>query len=273
VTACSQGWISRRTFLSSAAGTGLIMAFPLVDQAEAAERGGGDTRRLLRVHAREQWDARPPRQRAQILNRPPNRIVIHHTATANTKDYSLEHAYRLSRLLQRFHMERNGWDDIGEQLTISRGGHVMEGRNHTLAAIKSGRHVVGAQVRGHNHHTIGIESEGTYSNAPIPVPLWYSLVDTCVWLCHAYDLNPFLAIRGHRDFNATECPGDVLYAALPYLRKEVARRLRRLNKWLPAHGTRPIRPNIKVPAFPKPPPPPKPPKIPIVGRTKNRTGR
>ena len=29
----------------------------------------------------------------------------------------------------------------------------------------------------------------------------------------------------HRDFNDTECPGDVLYAMLPQLRKDVAARM------------------------------------------------
>ncbi|WP_235018209.1 peptidoglycan recognition protein family protein [Thermomonospora echinospora] len=180
---------------------------------------------MPRVHTRRQWGAKPPRHRARVLDRAPDHIVVHHTATTNTKDYSKAQAYRLSRIVQRFHMRQLGWDDIGEQLTISRGGYVMEGRNRSLAAIRNGRHVVGAQTLGYNDSTIGIENEGNYSNAPVPVQLWASLVDTCVWLCYAYDLDPFQAIVGHRDFGSTECPGDVLYQRLPELRWVVARRL------------------------------------------------
>lgn len=233
MTASSEDGITRRALLGGTAGAGLLVAFPLGDEAEAAddemwgENGALPLgREEPRIHTRRDWAARAPRRPAQIVNQAPDRIIVHHTATTNSKDYSLEQAYRLSRLIQRFHMDVRGWDDIGEQLTISRGGHVMEGRNRSLAAIRAGRHVVGAQLRDHNAHTIGIENEGTYTDVEVPVQLWSSLVDTCVWLCEAYGLNPHRAIRGHRDFGDTECPGEALYERLPQLRNEVAGRLR-----------------------------------------------
>ncbi|HLV74338.1 MAG TPA: peptidoglycan recognition family protein, partial [Vulgatibacteraceae bacterium] len=103
-----------------------------------------------------------------------------------------------------------------------RGGHLMEGRNRSLAAINAGDHVVGAHTANHNSHTIGIENEGTYMTTGPTGPLWDALVETCAWLCGVYGLDPHTAIVGHRDFNATACPGDVLYARLPELRNEVA---------------------------------------------------
>ena len=42
-------------------------------------------------------------------------------------------------------MQTNGWDDIGEQLTISRGGYVMEGRAGSLNAIAHNELVGGPQ--------------------------------------------------------------------------------------------------------------------------------
>ncbi|TNY37697.1 peptidoglycan recognition protein family protein [Thermomonospora catenispora] len=217
--------ISRRVLLGGTAGAGLMATFPpRAEGVTVAQDRGGDR---LQIHTRKAWKARPPRRPAQVLDRAPDRIIIHHTATPNTKDFSKEQAYRLSRIIQRFHMEELGWDDIGEQLTISRGGYVMEGRNRSLAAIRARRHVMGAQLLGHNHHTIGIENEGTYSKDPVPAQLWSSLVDTCVWLCDVYDLNPSQAIRAHRDFGETDCPGDALYGRLPELREEVAHRLHR----------------------------------------------
>jgi N-acetylmuramoyl-L-alanine amidase-like protein len=185
----------------------------------------GAPRRRLTVHTREKWEAREPRRPAVVLPDAPNRIVVHHTATPNTKDFTLGHAYALSRAIQRFHMQDNGWDDIGEQLTISRGGHVMEGRNQTLSAIEAGRHVIGAQALGHNAHTIGIENEGTYTEELVVPRLWQALVATCAWLCVAYRLDPADAIVGHRDLGKTTCPGAQLYRRLPELRREVAARL------------------------------------------------
>ncbi|MFC9971882.1 peptidoglycan recognition family protein [Spirillospora sp. NPDC127200] len=209
--------------LGGVLGWGLLE--PLVDnEAMAASLAPAGAHRP-RVHTRRRWKARPARRPARVLNTAPDHIVVHHTASPNLTDTSLAQAYDLSRAIQRFHMRTRGWDDTGQQLTISRGGHVMEGRNRSLAAIMSGRHVVGAQALDHNEHTIGIENEGTYSTANVPSPLWGSLVHTCAWLCDAYDLDPYEAIVGHRDYVNTTCPGDVLYARLPELRSNVAQRM------------------------------------------------
>lgn len=174
-----------------------------------------------RIYTREEWGARPPTSAATILDRAPDRIVVHHTASENTSDLSLDQAFALSRWIQDLHMDDNGWADAGQQLTISRGGYVLEGRNRSLEAIAQGDHVMGAHVSGHNEHTIGIENEGIYVSEDTTAELFSSLVATCAWLCQVYSLDPYVAIVGHRDYNATQCPGDVLYARLPELREAV----------------------------------------------------
>ncbi|OLT28687.1 N-acetylmuramoyl-L-alanine amidase [Nocardiopsis sp. CNR-923] len=179
-----------------------------------------------KIYERSDWGARRPRTLVDVLPKPPTHIVVHHTATANTSDISTSHAAALSRAIQRHHMDTNGWNDTGQQLTISRGGHIMEGRDKSLPAIWDGRHVVGAHTANHNSHTIGIENEGLYSSVTPPDELMEALVETCTWLCLVYRLNPSEAIVGHRDYNATACPGDRLYALLPKLRGNVESSLR-----------------------------------------------
>ncbi|MFB4319623.1 peptidoglycan recognition family protein [Actinomadura sp. 21ATH] len=193
-----------------------------------------------RAYTRADWNARPPLNPATVLNRAPDRIVVHHTASANSTDHSLAHAYALSRSIQAHHMDTNGWADTGQQLTISRGGHLMEGRNRSLQAINAGDHVVGAHTASHNDHTIGIENEGLYMTAAPTAALWTTLVETCAWLCDVYGLSPGTAIVGHRDLNATACPGDVLYARLPDLRDAVAA----LLGAPPVHATAAPVPNV-----------------------------
>ncbi|MFD3687357.1 peptidoglycan recognition family protein [Nocardiopsis sp. NPDC058631] len=174
------------------------------------------------LYWRGSWNARPPSSPIQVLATRPSYIVVHHTATANSTNYSLDHALALSKSIQNYHMDSNGWIDAGQQLTISRGGHVMEGRDRTPEAIAAGRHVVGTHVANNNSTCIGIENEGTYMTTGPTQGLTNSLVATLAWLCGAYGLNPQSAIRGHRDFNATACPGNVLYAMLPNLRNAAA---------------------------------------------------
>jgi hypothetical protein len=195
----------------------------LITPPEVALPEGG----MPLVHRRAEWGARAPKRPARVLSHGPDHIVIHHTDSPNSSDRSLPHAFRLSRDIQWFHMRSRGWDDIGQQLTISRGGHVMEGRNHSLTSIMNGRLAVGAQTKNQNDHTIGIENEGTYMTAPVAPPLWTSLVQACGWLCTVYGLDPYRAIVGHRDYVATNCPGDVLYRRLPDLRRAVAGQLTR----------------------------------------------
>jgi hypothetical protein len=178
-----------------------------------------------RIYTRSDWKAEPPKSKGVILDRAPDRLVVHHTATANTDDHDLEAAFRLSRAIQRYHMGHNGWEDIGEQFTISRGGHIMEGRNRTLPALEEGKLVMGAQVADHNRHTLGIETEGTYMTELPTEDQLGSLTSLLAWLCSSYRLDPAEAIIGHRDLNATSCPGDRLYAYLPELRANVAHRL------------------------------------------------
>ena len=167
------------------------------------------------------WNARPPNGTIQILNYKPVYIVVHHTAGANSTDTSQAHAFQVARDIQNLHMDTNGWIDTGQQLTNSRGGYVMEGRHKSLQALQSGTtHCMGANVANHNSEVIGIENEGLYSTVDVPQALWDSLVNLVAYIATQYGIAPEM-IKGHRDFNNTECPGEILYGRLPELRSEV----------------------------------------------------
>jgi hypothetical protein len=217
VIAISGNRIVRRNLLRAAIGIAAAdaMTFGGMRQANADAP--------LMIYTREDWGAMPPRRPPKVFDRPPDHIIVHHTTSPNTPDRSRAHAFALSRQIQRFHMLSRGWDDIGEQLTISRGGVVMEGRAGSLQAVQENRLVVGAQSYEHNEHTFGIENEGFYTTEELPDALWNSLVRVCAWLCTAHALDPSVAIVGHCDYNQTSCPGDALYRRLPELRNAVQR--------------------------------------------------
>ena len=178
-----------------------------------------------------EWGARKPTYPPKIWDQRPIRILVHHTAGSNTGDFSVPAAHRMARGIQNFHMDRNGWLDSGQHFTISRGGHVMEGRLWSLGELNGGRRVVeGAHSPGQNVIAIGIENEGTYIDVDPPAPLWDSLRATCAYICAQYGIAP-TELYGHRDYRNTICPGDRLYGMLPRLRTEVAGLLgRRLSR-------------------------------------------
>jgi N-acetyl-anhydromuramyl-L-alanine amidase AmpD len=170
------------------------------------------------------WGAKPATAPTVLLNARPTRVIVHHTASPNTGDLSQAQAYSLARSIQQSHFER-GWIDSGQQFTISRGGYVLEGRHRSLAAAQGGtQHLQGAHCEGFNDVALGIENEGTYMTVTPPGGQYAALVGLCAWLCAQYGI-PATELYGHRDFNNTSCPGDVLYAKLPQLRADVAARL------------------------------------------------
>jgi len=181
------------------------------------------------LHTRAAWGARAPSSPVTVLSSRPTMVIVHHTAGPNSTNYSQAQAYALSRGIQNYHMDSNGWIDAGQQFTISRGGYIMEGRHRSIEVLTAGtRHVVGAHVSGQNNNAIGIENEGTYITATPTTALWNSLVNTVAYMCQQYAIAP-ARIFGHRDFNNTQCPGDRLYAMLPQLRDEVAAKLGSTN--------------------------------------------
>ncbi|RZS41169.1 peptidoglycan hydrolase-like protein with peptidoglycan-binding domain [Herbihabitans rhizosphaerae] len=177
------------------------------------------------IHGCDDWGARQPTGTILVENHKPTYIVVHHTAGANSDDLSKDHAFAISRDIQNFHMDTRGWIDTGQQLTNSRGGHITEGRHRSLEVLRGGtKHVQGANVGNHNSEVIGIENEGLYTNVDVTPQLWDSLVALVSYIARQYGIAPE-QIKGHRDFNSTECPGETLYARLPELRDAVGGRL------------------------------------------------
>ena len=180
----------------------------------------------------DEWGAAPANRAFERTH--PRWIIVHHTAHPNPPNDrsrgTRDGAMALAREIQHDHMVGRGWDDTGQNFLNSTGGFVLEGRHGTLAAVKAGQCVQSAhaptsdgKLTGGNQSP-GIENEGTFMTVPMAPKQWSSLVDLCASLCRALNLEP-TAIKGHRDFTATACPGDWLYGQLPQLRIDVANAL------------------------------------------------
>ena len=215
--------LARRSLLVGALGVGAAGALGVAKAAPSNAAVTAVARPTIASCAT--WGAQPATG-AVSMTGPPQKILVHHTASANTTDYSQAAAYALARNIQQWHFAR-GWIDSGQQFTISRGGYTMEGRHRSIEGLGSGASTVfplGAHCTGQNSTSIGIENEGTYMTTLPTTGQWNALVTLCAYLCQTYGLGPE-DIYGHRDFLDTDCPGDALYAKLPQLRSDVATRL------------------------------------------------
>jgi len=210
------GGLSRRRLLGGAvAAGGLAVVGGALWQPSAALAVTSP-----RIYGTDEWGAQPPKQAIDVINSKPTKIIIHHTATANSTDYSRAHAFQLARSIQQAHFNR-GWRDSGQHFTISRGAYVMTGRHRSKIVLNGGtKHVIGAHCSGQNEVAVGIENEGNYMNVGIRTEHYNKLVRMCAYICQQYGIPP-RRIKGHRDFNATLCPGDRLYNKLPQLRDDV----------------------------------------------------
>ena len=127
-------------------------------------------------------------------------IVVHHIGMANNDDVSAE-------TVHQWHLNQ-GWAGIGYHFLIRKDGTVEQGR--PLGTV-------GAHVYGENRHTVGINLAGNFEMGVPTEAQKNSAARLIAALCTVYQLDPMWqgTVKGHRDLNATACPGRYLYADLP----------------------------------------------------------
>jgi N-acetylmuramoyl-L-alanine amidase len=122
-----------------------------------------------------------------------NKIIVHSTATPEGRDVSVDE-------VRRWHVEENGWSDIGYHFLIALDGTVEEGRPIERT---------GAHTLRHNWDSIGVAYVGGMSidlgkaTDTRTEDQKEALVDLLVELKDAYGGT----VYGHRDFSNKECPG------------------------------------------------------------------
>ncbi len=185
-------FLSRVTVLSAAA-----WAYPTIEGMD----------RAMAAYNRNVW-----RQRLQIKethlqfleleNRTvTDMIVIHHMGHTD-KEVSAADVHRM-------HLN-NGWSGIGYHYVIHKDGGIERGRP---------LNTVGAHCYKENRHTIGVNLVGNFEESYPTKRQMESASMLLAALCTVYRIEASEhTIVGHRDKNATLCPGEHLYARLPDLR-------------------------------------------------------
>jgi hypothetical protein len=155
------------------------------------------------VVTRAGWGARSPDLVCGEAH-DPYWITIHHTATPFPDTIST--AQRL-RGVQAFHMDSNGWCDIGYHFLVGPDGTVYQGR--------SSEERTGAHVGGANTNNVGVSYIGDFTTAVPPTAMIEGGAKIVRWLSDTFTI-PLDRdrLRGHRQWGSTSCPGDQLYSRL-----------------------------------------------------------
>jgi hypothetical protein len=162
--------------------------------------------------------------------------VVHHTAGMNT--YSRSQAAAIVRGIEVYHVNANGWNDIGYNFLVDRFGTVYEGREGGID-----KDVIGAHSLGFNTGSFGVALIGNFSVMSPPPEMQAALVNLLAWRLDVAHVDPLSTVRdvsrgnlkfkagtpvtlraisGHRDTGPTECPGNGAYDLLPELSKRVS---------------------------------------------------
>jgi hypothetical protein len=163
---------------------------------------------------------------------------VHHTVSAN--DYAPQDSAGIVLAMAKYHRDTNGWNDLGYNFVVDKYGQIFEGRAGGIDQA-----VIGAQAQGYNSHSTGIANIGTFTDVGQNDVALDALARLIAWKLPLHgapvtgqivltsgggDLNRYKSgtpvtlerISGHRDGDATECPGAALYAQLPALRERAA---------------------------------------------------
>jgi N-acetylmuramoyl-L-alanine amidase CwlA len=157
------------------------------------------------VVSRSSWGAKPPKSKVPMTGAKAD-VFIHHTAgLAGPADKEAA----IMRELQQSAFNEN-YRDIEYHFVVFPSGNVYEGRGWGLE---------GGATRDHNTDSYAISHAGNYQSEGVS----QAQIEVTRWLIAEGQKKGFIAkspiIRGHRDVNATVCPGSHLYARLPDIRK------------------------------------------------------
>ncbi|MFD0823516.1 peptidoglycan recognition family protein, partial [Micromonospora zhanjiangensis] len=172
-------------------------------------------------------------------------LTVHHTAGANNDPDPAATV----RAIYYYDAVTQGWGDLGYHFLIDEAGTVYEGRWSGTDGTPAfgprgadGRLLMcnGAHVSGFNAGNIGVVLLGDFTSQLPTAAARQSLTQLLAALAGAGRLDPtgvtdyvnpvsgaarrVNTISGHRDWMATECPGNTFYPQLPPLRQDVQRR-------------------------------------------------
>lgn len=217
--------MTRRTFLAMAAGAvglgGWALTRPADEPGPAAATPSTTTATSAASPSTTTIQSTttssiPPPMQLQVIERPGwgareanegygshviERLTVHHTAVELIDNRSAPERLRGH---QRFH-QQHGWADIAYHFAIDRNGNVYEARPTSAP----GDTFTNYDPTGHFLPVL----EGDYdSQEPTEIQI-EALVLLLAWAAERFDVAP-ATIGGHRDYAATSCPGDRVYALI-----------------------------------------------------------
>ncbi|MEA3510414.1 MAG: cell wall-binding repeat-containing protein [Actinomycetota bacterium] len=189
------------------------------------------------IRPRTDWDPTnrcPPREIPEEIQ--VTTAIIHHTGIDRL--YSASEVPNILLGYCLYHRNSQGWDDIAYNILVDRFGTIWEGR---AGGVDKG--IRGGHAKGFSSYSTGIAMIGNFTGS---APGWQqrtALEQLLAWKLGVHNLDPrgttnlismgsykydegvpvtLDTISGHRDVQATACPGIYAYNLLPRFRTNTA---------------------------------------------------
>ena len=160
--------------------------------------------------SRATWGAKPAT--ANYLEHTPSTFTVHHTEGAQPMTEA--DAIKEMQFIQDFHQNTRKWIDIAYHFLIDGQGNIYQGRPVN---------VVGSHVKNKNTNNVGISVMGNFQPPSKGQPTQAQL-DAVVKIIHGvtqlYNIS-MTRLYAHREEEATDCPGDTLYAEFQMMRQQL----------------------------------------------------
>jgi len=155
--------------------------------------------------------------------------IVHHSAGSNSSsDWPA-----VVRSIWEYHVNTNGWSDIGYNWLVDPNGVIYQGRGW----IDGNDEVQGAHFCGTNSNTMGVCVMGNFEQKTPTSDAQGSLEELLAWKSDANNIDPItweyhassglnlFTVSGHLDGCNTLCPGENLYIRLPEIRENVKEKI------------------------------------------------
>jgi len=168
------------------------------------------------ILGRQAWGAGPSNGKAAAMARP-SRITIHHMGGNVVEGTDRQISCRSIQAIQKEHVQRRHWDDIGYHYIVDRGGRVWEGR----PISQQGAHAGSPDA---NQGNIGVVLLGNFDLQEPSAPQLDSLERLVDALRRRYGIArgqvlSHQEVRSEGGMGATSCPGKRLAPWLDAYRK------------------------------------------------------
>ncbi|GAA1255171.1 FG-GAP-like repeat-containing protein [Oryzihumus leptocrescens] len=177
------------------------------------------------IYTRAQWGADESLRRAAPDYGQVQVAYVHHTDSSN--NYTAAQVPAIIRGIYAYHVQGEGWNDIGYNFLVDRFGRIWEGRYGGVD-----RPVVGAHTLNYNSWSTGASGIGNFVSTAPPQAMVDAFKRLFAWKLGISGIPAtgtvfardkwFNRISGHRDAFQTTCPGQLLYNRLSEIRSGTA---------------------------------------------------